>query len=459
MINSIFYSLELFSRGITYDKKSPSGYTLLSIMEGKFGSLICGFYCEKWYETKAVFFHKDKFNLDIESSKLWFIDSEDDALKNDLLTTFKAKETNDFNFFKDKDFYDKVPFWTVLTVTSSCNLFCYYCFNDYDYDLKDRNFKQDLSFEETKAVVDKLYDAGTRDIIITWWEPFTYKYIYDLLDYLKEKGIFAHVNTNWTLLRDHILEKLNSNRSVNLMVSMHEFNNEDYYLVNRKGLLMTFWRNEELNAFKNKFTKKVNQLKKVKDCKNLSLDFLTILSNKNILHFEKIYAWWKKNFPFLNDWQFFRLYRTKNNPGISREMISLAVYKLYKLNKKFGTNFKIVDSVPFCIMKDIDIAAEIIDGELSEHHNVKTIITTDWNIQIMSAFDSNLWSIFTQDVAEVWNWEWVQNMLKNGYLPEECKDCKYKKQCRWWSRMEANIAYGSYSAFDPIWKLENKKTV
>jgi hypothetical protein len=36
-----------------------------------------------------------------------------------------------------------------------------------------------------------------------------------------------------------------------------------------------------------------------------------------------------------------------------------------------------VDSVPFCVMKDIDIAAEIIDGELSEHHNVKTIITTD----------------------------------------------------------------------------------
>ena len=68
----------------------------------------------------------------------------------------------------------------------------------------------------------------------------------------------------------------------------------------------------------------------------------------------------------------------------------MAIYKLSRLNKKYGTNFKFVDSVPFCAVKDLDIAAEVIDGELSENHNVKTIITTDGNIQIMSAFDSNL---------------------------------------------------------------------
>jgi sulfatase maturation enzyme AslB (radical SAM superfamily) len=108
---------------------------------------------------------------------------------------------------------------------------------------------------------------------------------------LKEKGIFAHINTNGTLLSENTVKKLNDNRSINLMVSMHEFNNEDYYMVNRKGLLMTYGRDEELKAFKTKFTKKVANLKKIRNYKNLSLDFLTILSNKNILHFEKIYAW------------------------------------------------------------------------------------------------------------------------------------------------------------------------
>lgn len=459
MITKIFYSLELFYRGVKYDEKLSSWYTLVEVFEHWIWALWCIFICENGFETKAYFYHKDKFKRDSESSNIWYIEAEDDKLKSSLLNIFKHNETADFNFFKDKEFYDKIPFWTVLTVTSTCNIFCYYCFNDYDYDLKSRNFKENLTFEQTKDIVDKLYLAWTRDIIITWGEPFTYRYIYELLDYLKEKGIFAHINTNGTLLSENTVKKLNDNRSINLMVSMHEFNNEDYYMVNRKGLLMTYGRDEELKAFKTKFTKKVANLKKIRNYKNLSLDFLTILSNKNILHFEKIYAWWRSNFPFLNDWQFFRLYRTQNNPWISREMISLAIYKMYKLNKKFWTNFKIVDSVPFCVMKDIDIAAEIIDGELSEHHNVKTIITTDWNIQIMSAFDCHLWSIFSNDILEVWNSDWVQNMLWNWFLPKECSDCKYKEECRWWSRMEANIAFGSYDTFDPIWKLENKKIV
>lgn len=48
----------------------------------------------------------------------------------------------------------------------------------------------------------------------------------------------------------------------------------------------------------------------------------------------------------------------------------------------------------------------------------------------MSAFDSNLGSIFENDLLEVWNGDFVRNMLRNGFLPKECQDCKYKEECR-----------------------------
>ena len=140
-------------------------------------------------------------------------------------------------------------------------------------------------------------------------------------------------------------------------------------------------------------------------------------------------------------------------------MINLAIHKIYKLNKKYNTKFKIVDSVPFCVTKDTDIANEVIDWELSENHNVKTIITTDGYIQIMSAFDTNLWSIFENDLLEVWQWKYVQDMLNNWFLPKECQDCIYKEKCRGWSRMDANIYNKSYSAFDPLWDINNKQTI
>ena len=114
-------------------------------------------------------------------------------------------------------------------------------------------------------------------------------FFWQLLDYLKQKGIFVHVNTNGTILADSILERLNDNYSLNLMVSMHEFNDKDYYEVNRKGLEMSFGKTNVPKNFKNMFTNKLNQLRKVKNYPNISLEFLTILVWKNILHLDKIY--------------------------------------------------------------------------------------------------------------------------------------------------------------------------
>jgi L-lysine 2,3-aminomutase len=52
------------------------------------------------------------------------------------------KDVNDFNFFDSKELNRQRPFGVVLTITSKCNIFCYYCFNDIDYDLKNRNIRK-----------------------------------------------------------------------------------------------------------------------------------------------------------------------------------------------------------------------------------------------------------------------------------------------------------------------------
>lgn len=454
MITDIFYALVLF--GTLQYGSDFYGYKLLRIEEMDIWQLKAIFSCKDNYETTLIFTHADTAKEQI-STKNWHIAWDDADLVNPLITALKSTDTWDFNFFKDKSFYDDIPFGTVLTVTSKCNIFCYYCFNDYDYPLKDRNLRKSIGIDNYKKIVDILYDAGTRDIIITGGEPFVFEAFWELLDYIKSKNIYIRINTNGTLLSDETLERINHNYPLTLMVSVHEFNDADYFAVNEKwakdiqGL-------EGLKNFQTKFSQKVAQLEKVKNYPNISLDFLTILSKKNILLLEWIYAWVLSRFE-LKNWHFFRLYSTENSPGISRPMINLAIHKLYKLNQQYNTNFKIVDSVPFCVTKDTDIAAQVIDGELTDNHNVKTIITTDGYIQIMSAFDSNLWSIFEHDLLEVWRGDYVQKMLNNWFLPDECQDCSYKESCRGGSRMDANIYQWSYSAFDPLWDIANKKTV
>ena len=453
MITKILYTLVLFPH-IQYEK-NYKGFTLKDIQEISLGSFKLLFLCGKWHETILYFQHKNfVWDPKVLNTLNWYISGDEDGVS-EILPLILETDTWDFNFFENKDFYDQIPFGTVLTVTSKCNIFCYYCFNDYDYPLKDRNLRKSIGIDNYKKIVDLLYDEGTRDIIITGWEPFVFEAFWELLDYIKEKNIFIRINTNGTLLSDETLKRLNDNYSLVLMVSMHEFNNRDYFLVNEKGAKQIQWLTGVKN-FEDKFSKKVEQLRKVPDYRNLTLDFLTILTPKNIIAFEKIFDWVLSNF-ILADWHFFRLYSTDQGPGISRPMMSLAIHKLYKLNKKHNTHFKIVDSVPFCVTKDTEIASEVIDWELTDNHNVKTIITTDGFIQIMSAFDSNLWSIFENNFREVWRGDFVQWMLKNKFLPTECQDCKYKEDCRGWSRMDANIYEGSYSAFDPLGDLKNKR--
>lgn len=453
MIAKIFYSLVLFPK-ISYNELIYDSFYLKKINEFNYWTFELIF--SNWFIYEKIYFTHIDFDISLsyKSTKNWKIYGTNLWFINSIYSIINLDDTWDFNFFKDKSFYDKIPFWTVLTITSKCNLFCNYCFNDYDYPLKDRNSRENIWLEKYKKIVDILYNYWTRDIIITWWEPFSAPFLWELLEYIKNKKIFIRINTNWTLLSDNVLEKLNRNFSLNLMVSMHEFNNKDYYEINRvwaKNIAWIDW----LKSFENKFENKVIQLKKIKSYNNLSLDFLTILTPKNIIYLDEIYKFVLNNFEIEN-WHFFRLYSTWTTKWISREMINLAIHKIYKLNKFYDVDFKIVDSVPFCATKNTEIAKKVIDWELSEHHNVKTIITTDWYIQIMSAFDTNLWSIFENDLIEIWQWDYVQKMLKNWFLPKECFDCKYKEDCRWWSRMDANIFNWSYGAFDPLGDLNNK---
>ena len=456
MITKIFYSLVLFP-SISYDRILLTRYKISRIIEKENGCIEVVFQDIHTFQYQSVYFtHRDFFSTELPeyTIKNWIITSSSDDIGREVFTLLSQSDIHDFHFFQEKNKLKLIPFGVVLTITSKCNLFCNYCFNDYDYPLKDRNFRKWLWLQEYKNIIDKLYIAGTRDIIITGWEPFSANFLFDLLEYIRDKGIFIRINTNWTLLFDKTLERLNENFSVNLMVSMHEFNNDDYYTINKQGAYNIQWITG-LETFKTKYDQKIFQLEKIVNFKNITLDFLTILTPKNIIHLSQIYAYVCNKFQ-LENWHFFRLYSTGTTKWISREMITLALAKLYKLNHQYGVNYKIVDSVPFCVMKNLEVAGSVIDGELSESHNVKTIITTDGNIQIMSAFDSNLWSIFDHDIGEVWSGEYVQKMLNNGFLPKECSDCLHKEKCRGWSRMDANIYNGGYDKLDPLAHISNK---
>lgn len=455
MIHNIFYSLVFFPY-IEYDKDFFS-YKLSSISEYDFWKIEAIFINEYGFSVSVFFTHKNfaDHNVTIDN---WSIESKDTFLKKKVTEVLlPIDQKRDFLFFEDKEFYLLHPFGVVLNITSKCNIFCSYCFNDYEYSLKTRNERKTLWLEDMKKIIDELYENGTRDVILTWGEPFTCSFLFELLNYLKDKNMYSRINTNGTLLTDTVITKIVDNYSLSLMVSFHEFNDTDYYKVNQEGAYKIYGY-EGIKNFETKFSQKLVQMDKVILHKSLALEFLTILSPKNIIYLDSIFKFILNRYS-LQNWHFFRLFSNWTTKGISRNMMALAIHKMYKLNNIYNTSFKIVDSVPFCVTKDTEKASQIIDGELSDKHNVKTIITALGKIQVMASFDTNVWDIFEDGIQKVWQWEFVQDMLRNGFLPNECQDCKYKEDCRWWSRMDGHLFWSNFSSWDPLGDIKNKAII
>jgi MoaA/NifB/PqqE/SkfB family radical SAM enzyme len=78
---------------------------------------------------------------------------------------------------------------------------CQFCFGP---DKGDR----EITEEKGKKVIDEVISSGVKKIVFTGGEPLLCSYIYSLLKYAKDKGLFVILHTNGLLLNWDIIKKL-----------------------------------------------------------------------------------------------------------------------------------------------------------------------------------------------------------------------------------------------------------
>lgn len=98
---------------------------------------------------------------------------------------------------------DKRPV-VVWNVTQRCNLKCVHCYAH----SKDIDYKNELTTEEGKKLIDDLADFGSPVILFSGGEPLMRKDLLELISYAKSKGRRAVISTNGTLITEEIAKKL-----------------------------------------------------------------------------------------------------------------------------------------------------------------------------------------------------------------------------------------------------------
>jgi MoaA/NifB/PqqE/SkfB family radical SAM enzyme len=99
----------------------------------------------------------------------------------------------------------RFPTYISLTITNRCNLHCQMCGQwskeGYLHNKKIKQ-KQEMGLKEWKKIIDELKAHNVKSLLLRGGEPFLFKEIIELLEYINSKGIFISMDTNGTMLRE-----------------------------------------------------------------------------------------------------------------------------------------------------------------------------------------------------------------------------------------------------------------
>lgn len=88
----------------------------------------------------------------------------------------------------------------VLELTYECSARCIHCYNPgatrNDKEINNRFIADTLSLNEYKYLIDELYELGCYKVILTGGDPFSNPLVWEIIDYISNKGIAFDINTN-----------------------------------------------------------------------------------------------------------------------------------------------------------------------------------------------------------------------------------------------------------------------
>lgn len=117
----------------------------------------------------------------------------------------------------------------IIAATKACNLKCPHCYAN-----AFQPFTSELDVNEIKAIIDQVasmpWDRAVTNIALTGGEIFLRSDVLDLIRYIADQGFHPFVNTNATLLSQHMIEQLAAVPRLKLSISLdghdamtHEF--------------------------------------------------------------------------------------------------------------------------------------------------------------------------------------------------------------------------------------------
>lgn len=239
-----------------------------------------------------------------------------------------------------------------LTINRSCNFKCSWCYaegTNYSKDL-------DMPFDMAKGIVDLLKDQGAKTIVLLGGEPTFYQHLFELVDYIHNKGMSSTIITNGYRFHDkQYLDKVVNSNLGCISISIKAGNRQQY---------IDFTKNDAYEKMK-------KAIRNVSKIRNKSINYSITVTKDNIDNIEELVALAAidKNRPIglsfcsntFNDNKK-PVYGYMCNP---RDLVKKIIAKYESIDKAANGRFSIEQSLPDCIWPKEFIEKLIEKGQVS----------------------------------------------------------------------------------------------
>lgn len=291
-----------------------------------------------------------------------------------------------------------------LNTNNTCNLNCIHCY----YKSKVGFDWQFLLLNEAKNIIEQAHRIYKNNlfVVLMWWgEPFLYKYLFEILDYLSKLDIPSSITTNWTLLDKEYLRKL---KKFNTLLNISIEGNKKY-----NDLIRGIWTFDKI-------------LENVFNCIDLWIRFSInfTLTKENIFQIPFLVKKFSKNAEYITFSRYIPYIENKNMHSLSQKdyLILQKILDRYKKNKLKFRQEKFLNRNLNNFVNTFDFNPKNLKSLYILPN--KTVYPA-WNL-----IDYKLWNL---EQTSLWN------ILNNGkleklYNPENlnwkfCSKCKYKYSC------------------------------
>lgn len=326
------------------------------------------------------------------------------------------------------------PISVQIEVTEHCSRRCTHCFNYWLAPTEGRKLHT-LSIDQIEHIVSRLAEAGVFDVTFTGGEPLLF---FDVLlaglKKAKELRLACGLNSTLAGLDEHKAHLLHQNGIAGVLTSLAGPSPEIHdKIVGKSGAF-----EETISGIKTARAERIrvtaNMVVTVTN-ENLVLETGRLAHAIGCTGFGATRATAPGYCPNFNEVH-----------KVGRETIRKNLRELLQLQRGTGITVDIFEHYPHCLLEDLATFQHFSRRRCTAGKTAATI-GADGNIRPCSHVPSFYGNIF-QDGFEV-AWKAMAEWRDGSLLPEECKACKYIRQCTGGCRMAALSYSGDIRGMDP----------